>query len=132
MEQPSNVFEMVDLGIIIALEEEFGELFDLLEQESEVNTTEDLATTYYTFERHVLASHAPYKCVAMFVGSMGSTRAAVAAERLIATFHPRAVAMLGIAGSLDDEKARAGDVVVATDVDEYLASAKAVSKGKTE
>jgi nucleoside phosphorylase len=74
----------------------------------------------YTFE----LPGSPHRCVVSFIGEMNPENAALHTERLLSRWNPRTVVMLGIAAGLHPD-VRVGDVIVASQVDNYLASAKA-------
>ena len=121
----------VDLGIVIALEEEFRELAPQMRAKAYYNS--EVKQYYYMFERR-RSGHTdlPYRCVATFMGSMGPVDAAIVSDRLLAQFNPKLIVSIGIAGSMDKE-VLVGNVVVADQTDEYLASSKAItSQRKTD
>ena len=121
---PSGNKPRVDVGIVIALEEEFRELAPQIETRSYYNP--DIKQYYYLFERSSAnAALAPYRCVVTFMGTMGPTDAGMVGDRLIAQFNPVTIVSIGIAGSMDKD-VLVGDVVVADQTDEYLASSKAI------
>lgn len=114
----------LDVGIVIALEEEFRELAPQIKRKPYYNP--DIKQYYYLFERsNANASLAPYRCVVTFMGTMGPTDAVVVADRLIAQFNPETIVSIGIAGSMD-QAILVGDIVVADQTDEYLATSKAI------
>jgi nucleoside phosphorylase len=114
----------LDVGIVIALEEEFRELAPQIKTKPYYNS--DIKQYYYLFERRSAnAALAPYRCVVTFMGTMGPTDAGMVGDRLIAQFNPATIVSIGIAGSMDKE-VLVGDVVVADQTDEYLASSKAI------
>lgn len=112
-----------DVGIIVALREEFRILFETIGGVSTL--VEDDGRTYYVFEVPCMQNERPYRCVTTFVGDMGTTRTGVLAEKLLSTWQPATVAMLGIAGGVHAD-IRLGDVAIATQVDNYLEGVKAV------
>jgi len=125
---PSDVGGPIDVGVIVALEEEFDELHKLLPRSTPVK--DDATGVYdYLFIRPVDGAE-PYRCAATFVGEMGPTEAALAAERFLGRRHPRTIVMLGIAAGIHDD-VRLGDVVVAKSVGRYLDRAKVADGGKT-
>jgi nucleoside phosphorylase len=119
--------DLKKIAIIIPLKEEFKEFFKEIEGRF---TTEQEAETYHTyylfnypFEREIK----PFICAATFIGDMGLTKAALAAEKFISKWRPDLTIMLGIAAGIDGD-IKVGDVVVATSVDCYSESAKAVDE----
>ena len=120
---PSRNKPRVDVGIVIALKEEFEELAPQIKTRSHYNP--DIKQYYYLFERSIANHVTPYRCVVTFMGSMGPTDAGMVGDRLIAQFNPGTIVSIGIAGSMDKD-VLVGDVVVADQTDEYLASSKAI------
>ena len=112
----------IDVGIVVALREEFRELLQDIDYET-TDDTEQLRT-YYLFQRPGTVT--PYRIVATLVGDKGEQPAAIVTDRLVSFWAPETVVMLGIAGSLDDEDLRVGDVLVAKAVNSYMRDAKAV------
>jgi len=115
----------LDVGIVIALEEEFQELAPQIRTRPYYNS--DIKQYYYLFERKgANETVAPYRCVVTFMGTMGPTDAGITGDRLIAQFNPTLIVSIGIAGSMDKD-VLVGNVVVADQTDEYLASSKATA-----
>jgi len=110
----------LDLGIVIALKEEFRVFQELVPTELRAERDEKTGQYDYTFS----LPDSPYRCVVSFIGEMNPEPAALHTERLLSKWNPRTVVMLGIAAGLHPD-VRVGDVVVASQVDNYLASAKA-------
>jgi nucleoside phosphorylase len=120
----------VDIGIVIALEEEFRELAPQIDIKPEYNA--DIREYFYRFERNrANATRAPYQCVVTFMNRMGPTDAGIVGERLIAQYNPTTIVNIGIAGSMD-QNVLVGDVVVADQIDGYLESSKATETGNTQ
>src|SRR5579859_7416208 len=113
----------VDVGIVIALKEEFTEFRKDIRTRMKPVADEATGGTWYRFEHMSLGAQGNYSCVATFVGEMGSDSTGLVTQGLISRWKPRALVMLGIAASLDDD-VLIGDVVVASVVDAYLANAK--------
>lgn len=112
----------VDVALLIALQEEFAHL---LQQFGRYEAVHKNGNFYYLLER-TSAQGTKQRLVATMVGDMGPMQAAVAAERLNQNWHPPCMAMLGIAGGINED-VRLGDVVLATQVDAYQENARAVS-----
>jgi len=112
-----------DLGIVIALTEEFREFYPSVKEQSEAVYDPDALVMYYTFSWPVAGARAPYRCVAALIGDMGPADAQRITDRLISRFDPATLVMLGIAAGLHDDLAL-GDVVVAEQVDSYLQAGK--------
>lgn len=120
---PANTSSICDVGIVIALKEEFAELFPQLTCEHVFK--KNVSQHYYIFDRASNGSN--YRCVVTFIGGMGLSKAAIVGDRVIQEFSPHTIVNIGIAGSMDMD-AVVGDIVVAEQSDEYLASSKAISK----
>ena len=106
--------DRVDLGIVIALQEEFRELLALCGTVSQHKSDK---LTVYRFNRR------EYRVVAALVGEAGAARASGVTERMIDAWHPESVVSLGIAAAVHDDL-RVGDVYVPTQADEYIQDAK--------
>lgn len=120
----SETKSRADIGIVIALEEEFRELAPQINFRAYYN--QDIRQYYYLFERgSVSPGQKPYHGVATFIGAMGPTDAGIVGDRLISQFNPKTIISIGIAGSTDKD-VLVGNVVVADQTDEYLASSKAI------
>ncbi|MDI1451401.1 hypothetical protein [Polyangium sp. 6x1] len=109
----------VDLGIVVALQEEFRELLDM--RGNDYTPHEDEVLTSYRFER------GPYRIVAAFVGDMGEAQATRVTERIIALHQPESLVVVGIAAGVHDDL-RAGDVYVPPQAVQYMQDAKASPK----
>jgi nucleoside phosphorylase len=111
------------LGIVIALKEEFGEFFREIKRSHVLEIDQATGNRFYRFER--TTSLASYSCIATWAGEMGPEKAALVTERLIELWKPETVVNLGIAAAIDKDL-RVGDVLIATQVDNYLHRARAV------
>jgi nucleoside phosphorylase len=120
---PTPTFDMCDVGIVIALKEEFAQIFPKISCEHVFR--KNVSQHYYIFERST--RNGKYRCVVTFIGGMGLSKAAIVGDRLIQEFSPHTVVNIGIAGAMDDE-VMVGDVVVAEQSEDYLASSKAVRR----
>jgi nucleoside phosphorylase len=112
----------IDIGMIVALKEEFRELFSQLPSPQAIKDPET-GVSDYLFE---WGSPFPYQCAATFVGDMGLEKAALATDRFIKRRQPATIVLLGIAGGIAQD-VNLGDVVVVTSVNNYLTKGKAVS-----
>ena len=63
---------------------------------------------YYLFEKGIGSK--PYRCVITFIGGMGTSKAALAGDRLIQQFRPTTIINIGIAASMDRDVS-VGDIV---------------------
>lgn len=112
-----------DVGILVALKEEFRILFDRFK--ARYTHVEDGGRSYYVFEIPTLAGERPYRCVATLVGDMGTNRTGVVAEKMLGRWEPAVVTVVGIAGAIHKD-VRLGDVIVASEVSNYVEGAKVV------
>ena len=112
------------VGIIIALREEFDVLFAGIDPKPEFN--KGLGEYYYTFHIKSNIDQTTYDCVASLIGGMGTTKAGIVCERLVAEYNPNLIINIGIAGGMNNE-VRLGDIVIADQIDEYLTEAKATN-----
>lgn len=106
----------VDVGFVVALQQEFDELLDYVKPRPV-----RIGTRYYHFE-----GASDYRCAAVLIGEMGATHAALATADLIRELSPKVVVNVGIAGGIGDNVSL-GDVVVARHVDDYQFESKAVT-----
>ncbi len=114
----------MDIGVVIALPEEFGYFHADIEDDCVAVKDQMIGQYDYIFERPGgLGRH--YRCVAAVVGEMGQTKASLLTERLIARWQPRTLVVIGLAGGIGGE-VLVGDVVVGTQVDAYLENSKAI------
>ncbi len=119
-----NEKDSVEVGIIVALREEFRELMKQLPSERKAIKDEQTGVYDYHFEWSV-EDAISYSCAATFIGEMGPSKASLACERFINRCQPKTIVMLGIAAGLDKD-VKLGDVVLAKDVNMYLERAKIV------
>lgn len=114
----------VDIGIILALKEEFTELVQDLG--GTYQARHDLAgnSYYYLFSSPTGPGGRSWRCAATFIGEMGPVQAGLATRQFIINLRPRILVLLGIAGALGDQLCL-GDVVVADQVDAYLENSRA-------
>lgn len=112
-----------DIGIVVALKEEFRILFERFE--SQHTHVEDGGRSYYIFEVGTLGGERPYRCVATLVGDMGTNRTGIITEKVLARWDPAVVVVIGIAGGIHKD-VRLGDVIIASEVSNYVEGAKAV------
>jgi nucleoside phosphorylase/HEAT repeat protein/DNA polymerase III delta prime subunit len=112
------------LGIVIALGEEFAELFREIEGSFFSDRDPNTGRNYYFFDRASSATGKTYPNVATFVGGMGPTQAALVSQAMMIRYAPQTMVMLGIAGGIDGD-VRIGDIIIPTVVDAYLENSKA-------
>lgn len=115
----------VDVAILIALKEEWDVFWSIAGQPRAIK---DGVSGRYLFDFEVPSLIGrPYRCVAACMGDMGPGQATDATHLLLRT-KPRTLVNLGIAAAIHDDL-KLCDVVVAEQVDDYLATVKAVPKG---
>ena len=107
-----------DLVFLVALREEFRVFYELA---GEPESNEVQGHTYYSFQI------GGRRCRATLIGEMGPEAAVLSTERAIEHWNPGAVVLVGIAGGIHGD-ARLGDVVVASQLDLYLADTKSVDE----
>lgn len=110
-----------DVGIVVALKEEFRVLFERFASRN--TPVEDGGRSYYVFDVATLTSERPYRGVATLVGEMGTNRTGVIVEKMLSRWNPSVVVVVGIAGGIHAD-VRLGDVIVASEVNNYIEGAK--------
>jgi nucleoside phosphorylase len=116
--------EKVDIGIVIALPEEFRELVRELGEAIVSFYDKHTGSTYYVFSRPGPEGQPPYTCVAALAGEMGDTSAALLTERLQSRWRVDSIVNVGIAAGINGD-VLIGDVVLVSVADGYLDRAKA-------
>lgn len=114
--------QRVDLAILFALEEEFEVFFSRITAPKDRRSDPRTGRAVFLFDWAV-GSTAPYHCLTTFVGKMGSQDALLVTARILLSYSPANLALVGLAGSLADE-ILIGDVVIADQVTDYLQDAK--------
>jgi nucleoside phosphorylase len=115
-----------DVALLIALKEEWDVLLPIAGSPRGVK---DVVSGRYVYRFEVpSAAGRPYRCVAVCMGDMGPGQATDATHLLLQTA-PRTLVNLGIAAAIHDDL-KLCDVVVAEQVDDYLATVKAAPRGK--
>ncbi|MDC0674757.1 phosphorylase family protein [Nannocystis radixulma] len=128
VEHRSHFLHAPDVAILVALKEEW-EIFWTIAGKPGGIKDEDSGRYLFHFQVPAQAGR-PYRCVAVLMGTMGPGQATDATHPLL-QLKPRLLVNLGIAAAIHDDL-RLADVVVADQVDDYLATVKATSKGKNE
>ncbi|KKK81496.1 hypothetical protein LCGC14_2812860, partial [marine sediment metagenome] len=116
----SNSF---DLLLIFPLKEEFKVFKEICKIQDTI-TKEGL--TYYILE----LPNSNLSGIAVVLHEMGPTRAGQITEKSLHLFNIRLVVLIGIAGALDEDL-KLGDIVVANEVNEFLASSKVEDEGES-
>src|SRR5579862_4265704 len=112
-----------DIGIIVPLIEEFRVLSSVFP----ITSTESYdGISYYTLNVGDLG----IQLRATVLGDMGKTLASQLTEKFINYVSPKVIILLGIAGAID-KNMKLGDVVVASEINEFQANSKAVPRGKS-
>jgi nucleoside phosphorylase len=121
-EMNENTIGKCELLILVALREEFEELFQLF---PEMKAIPDPEHGSADFIFSVQGDNYQINAVACLVGSMGISEAQLTADRALTKWKPKAIINIGIAASLNQDL-KLGDVLVADQVDGYDANLKAV------
>lgn len=110
------------IAVLIAKKEEFRAFVPLMGIYEPIDDPETGRSAYiFRLERTNLQ---PILFVALFTGGMGTERSALWAQRLSGEWQPSILVNIGIAGGIHED-VLLGDVVVATQVENYIADAKA-------
>ncbi len=118
-----------DVAILIAKKDEFRAFLAIL---GAYRADNDPTTGKSSYRFNLPgAIGRPLSLAALLIGGMGNERSALWAHKLNSDVQPSVLVSLGIAGGIHDD-VRLGDVVVASQVDNYLADAKAVPKASAE
>jgi nucleoside phosphorylase len=109
--------DQYDFGLLVPLDEEF----EYIREICPVTRTVPASSELY------LEMQLPdgQRGICLVLDEMGLSSAALAADRLLQNFTVPLLALIGLAGGIDPDL-KLGDVVVASEVDHYLLSAKAV------
>lgn len=105
-----------DIGLVVPLKEEFQYVANIA---AVIDRHAYDGTFFYEMDFGGVST------IACFVGDMGSLPALHATNRLLSFANVKLVVVLGLAGALDKDVSL-GDVVVADEVNEFLAKSKAV------
>ncbi len=117
-----------DFLLIIALKEEFKYFQTALN----VTLTPEMIDGRQSYRFRLPAPQGQLaEGVVAFIGDMGAEEAAVITFQLLSATGAGLVANIGISGIVSDDL-RLGDVVVATEADNYLSKAKIVQRGSRE
>lgn len=112
-----------DLVLIIPLAEEFRVLCEI--------STIKCSKVKDAIHFHALSlPGSNYQTVAVVLGEMGKTHASQITEKVLGYLEPKLAILLGICGALNEDL-RLGDTIVASEVNEFLASSKAIQKDKS-
>ncbi len=105
-----------DIGLIIPLKEEFKYIHEMVPIRETIPYE---GTFFYRLEV------GDANLVACIIGEMGPLPAAQAVSRMLMFAKVKLLVLIGVAGSLDDE-VMIGDVVIADEINEFLAKSKVV------
>ena len=117
-----NTVGKCELLLLVALSEEFEELFQLF---PEMKAIPDFEHGGSDFIFSVQGENCQINVVARLVGSMGISEAQLAADRALTKWKPKVIINIGIAASLHQDL-KLGDVLIADQVDGYDSNLKAV------
>src|SRR5258708_23902306 len=87
---------MMDVGIVIALREEFTEIYKEIKNRCKPLQDAETGRYYYLFEHAGAKTNHKYKCVATFVGEMGSIKESFLTQQLLTPCDPPTLIMLRI------------------------------------
>lgn len=118
----------IDVAVLIALKEEWKVFWPIAGSPGGTKD-EDSGRYLFRFEVPSLVGR-PYRCVAICMGDMGPNQA-TDATHLLLRMKPRTLVNLGIAAAIHNDL-KLCDVVVADQIDDYLATVKATPKGKRD
>jgi nucleoside phosphorylase len=116
-----SVKKEYDIGLIVPLKEEFQYIADMVSVKGRHSYDGAL---FYEMD------FGGTNTIACIIGEMGPLPASHATNRLLSFANVKLVVLLGLAGALDKE-VLLGDVVVADEVNEFLAQSKAVEAGES-
>lgn len=109
----------IDFLLITALEEERKALLAALPECSrKLNQSRDDIRVYYE-TNFPLTAGAGYRVVTMSVSAMGRVKAAIATANALQRWRPSAVLLVGIAGGINAQGVRLGDVLLADQVVDF-------------
>jgi nucleoside phosphorylase len=124
-EMNENTVGKCELLLLVALSEEFEELFQLFPEMKAIPDPEHGGSD---FMFSVQGENCQINVVARLVGSMGISEAQLAADRALTRWKPKVIINIGIAASLHNDL-KLADVLIADQVDAYDANLKAVPSG---
>jgi len=124
-EMNENTVGKCELLLLVALSEEFEELFQLFREMKAIPDPEHGGSDFIFL---VQGKNCQINVVARLVGSMGISEAQLAADRALTKWKPKVIINIGIAASLHNDL-KLGDVLIADQVDAYDANLKAVPSG---
>lgn len=113
----------VDCLIAVALSEEFKPLFSILQMSPEPD-----APGYYSFEFRDRDRNRR-RGAAFFIGDMGTEAAVLHTEKALRRYNADVIVNLGVSGTLSSD-CKLGDVVVGSDIDNYLKASKVTGRKK--
>lgn len=119
--------QRVDVAILFALKEEFNSFFPKIAKQQRAVKDQKTGRAVFLFD-WTEGDSAPYRCLTTFVGSMGAQDAALVTARILLSYSPASLVLVGIAGGLADH-VLLGDVVIADEVRDYIQDGKVGDKG---
>lgn len=117
-EPEAAVSDKADILVLVALQEEFKQLHELLPEPLAIPDAEHGGCDY-------VCEIGDRQVVLRLVGAMGTGDAQLAADRALARWRPRVAVWVGIAAGIHKD-VRLGDVIVPDQIDGYDANLKAV------
>ena len=121
---------IVDYVVVIPLDEEFGYVRGVVQRSLKHKiSSKTIGTELYSLALLPTVSRAA-STVILTVGRMTEAPVQSAVENAIRTWRPAAIVMVGIAGSLEPDKVKLGDVIVPSKVFGYTEAKAEVVDGK--
>lgn len=115
----SQLTRRTDIGIIIALQEEFDVFFPTIAKMQHAESDPESGISFFRFDVPSGGNEtSPYHCVSSLLGRTGPTTAAMVTQRMIDLYQPDTFVILGIAAGIHPD-IRLGDVIVADSIDSY-------------
>jgi nucleoside phosphorylase len=121
-----------DIGIIIALQEEFDVFFPTIAKIQQAESDPESGISFFHFDAPAKANQPqPYRCVTSLLGKMGPTKATQVTQRMIDLYQPHTFVVLGIAAGIHSD-VNLGDVIIADSVDSYIDRGKLIEFEKED
>jgi len=112
-----------DILLVIPLNDEFR----VIKDNSKINYKESYEGLYFF---HLKVQELEDTIVSIVLGTSGPTSTSQIIERALRYWTPKMIILIGIAGAISDDL-KLGDIVIANEVDEYLADSAAESTGNS-
>jgi len=103
---------IADVSVLTPLDEEWRYFSELIRRKYQLREVPSKSITHYTWKHSRPSTNAILRCHSAAAGHAGQTKASVFVQQVVQDWQPKNVIMLGIAGSLDKNKAALGDVLI--------------------